>query len=314
MGPERSAVWDLAKQMGVNYGVFNLPNTEGDEQPWEYEPLRRMKSRADQAGLDVQVIEERPPMDDIRLARRGREEQLETVLELVRNLGRLDIPVWCWSWRTHFSVIRTGRVRLRGGSEGTAYVGSQLEGHLDGDPTAASAPQVSEAELWENVEWFLERVVPVAEEAGVELAIHPDDPPIDGDIEGTARIMTSVDAFDRLLDLYPSDYNGICLPQGNFAARGVDMAETIRHFGDDIHFVHFRDVRGTPENFYETWHDNGQTDMHAAMQAYRDVGFDGPIRPDHFPTVTAGDGDDGLRGRLHAIGYMQGLMEATEPP
>jgi len=87
MGPERSPVWDLAKQMGVNHGVFNLPNAERDEQPWEYEPLRRMTDRADRAGLDVQVIEQRPPMDDIRLARQGREDQLETVLELVRNIS-----------------------------------------------------------------------------------------------------------------------------------------------------------------------------------------------------------------------------------
>lgn len=248
-------------------------------------------------------------MDDIRLARDGRDEQIEQVCDLLKNMGRLDIPVWCWSWRTHFSVLRTGHVELRGGSRGTAYVHSHLDGHLEGDPTAARAPQVSKAELWENIKYFLDQVVPVAEEAGVKLAIHPDDPPIDNDIEGTNRIMTSPEAYDRLLNLHPSDHNGICLAQGNFSAMGANIPDTIQHFGDDIHFVHFRDVRGVAENFYESWHDNGQTDMLAAIRAYEKIGFEGPIRPDHYPKVTAGGGDDELKGRLHAIGYIQGLIE-----
>lgn len=311
MGPEPDEVWDLAKQTGIDHAVFDLPNARDGERPWEFEPLRRMTERAERAGLDVAVIEERPPMDAIRLGREGRERQIEQVCDLLRNMGRLDIPVWCWSWRTHFPVIRTGTVRARGGSEVSAFVRSQLDARLEGDPLAGSAPAVSEDELWENLEHFLERVVPVAEEAGVRLAIHPDDPPIDGNVAGTARIVTSVDALERIVELYPSDHNGVCLAQGNVAAMGADVPETIRHFGDDVHFVHFRDVRGTPDSFHETWHDNGDTDMLEAMRAYRDVGFEGPIRPDHFPTVTAGDGDGRFKGRLHAIGYVQGLMERS---
>ena len=312
MGPEPGPIWRLAKQLGLEHGVFNLPNPGDGAAPWEYRPLSRLTERAAAAGLDVQVIEERPPMDDIRLGRPGRDEQIANVCSLIRNMGDLDIPVWCWSWRTHFPVIRTGTTRLRGGSEGTAYVHNHLPARLESGPTAASAPSVSASELWEHLGYFLERVVPVAEEADVRLAIHPDDPPITEEIHGTARIMTSPEAYERLLDIYPSKYNGVCLAQGNFAAMGAEIPASIHRFGEHIHFVHFRDIRGTAENFHETWHDNGQTDMFAAMQAYQDIGFEGPIRPDHFPTVTAGEGDGEFKGRLHAIGYMQGLLAAAE--
>lgn len=342
MGPDPSPVWDLAKQTGIEYGVFNLPGPQGDTRPWDLELLRQMKERAERAGIDIQVIEDRPPMDAIRLGRDGREEQITHVCELIENMGRLDIPVWCWVWRAHFPVVRTDEARLRGGSKGTAYNHSQLGSYLDGDYLAKSAPSISKESLWENLEYFLERVVPVAEDAGVKLALHPDDPPVDAGIGDTNRIITSTEAYDRVLDIYPSAHNGVCLGQGNFAAMGESIPDIIRRFDESVHFVHFRDVAGTAENFRETWHDNGQTDMLAAMEAYSDIGFDGPIRPDHFPEVTAG-GLDGrsdtisvpdsaeqyegrrfairetgssreglLGGRLFAIGYMRGLLEQVD--
>ena len=311
LNPEPDAIWELANQAGVASGVFNLPRQTSTEKPWEFGPLERMKQRATERGLDVAVIEERPPMDAIRCGTADRDQQLASVRTLIENMGRLDIPIWCWSWRTHFPVIRTGRVKMRGGSEGTAFNLDHLPGHLEHNPIRQGAPRVSEEELWSRLEGFLEEIVPVAEEAGVKLAIHPDDPPIDGPIGETSRIMTDPDAFERLLELYPSPHNGICFGQGNFAAMGVDIPTTIKRFDDAIHFVHFRDVVGTATNFYESWHDNGQTDMLAAMEAYREIGFDGPIRPDHYPYVTAGDGEETLKGRLHAIGYLRGLLEAT---
>jgi len=310
MPVEPTQRWRHAKQLGLSHAVTDLPRTVGETPPWAYEPLLELQNRFADHGFDVDVVESRPPMENVVLGREGRDEKIEAVQTLLRNMGRLDIPVYCWVWTENpLGVLRTSRsVPDRGDTRQSGYDHEQFE-----QGPRHPAADITEAELWENLEYFLERVVPVAEEAGVKLAIHPDDPPIDDDIAGTARIMTDPDAFERLLELYPSDHNGICLPQGNFAARGVDMAETIRRFGDDIQFVHFRDVRGTPDEFYETWHDNGQTDMLAAMRAYREVGFEGPIRPDHFPTVTAGGGGDGteLRGRLHAVGYIQGLMEQT---
>jgi mannonate dehydratase len=174
---------------------------------------------------------------------------------------------------------------------------------------------LTEDKLWENLEYFLRKVVPVAEESGVSLAMHPDDPPI-SPVRGTPRIMRSIVAYDRLLDLVPSSVNGVALCQGNFTLMTEDLPEAIRHFGSKkkIFFVHFRDVQGTAEHYQETFHDIGKTDMAECVRAYRDVGFDGICRPDHVPTM---EGDNNDRpgyssiGRLFAIGYIRGLIHAV---
>ena len=149
----------------------------------------------------------------------------------------------------------------------------------------------------------------------MRLAMHPDDPPL-SPIRGMPRIMRSVDNFQRLVDLVPSEANAITLCQGNFTLMTDDLPAAIRQFGDQgrIAFVHFRDVRGTPEDFLETFHDEGPTDMLACLRAYREVGYDGVLRTDHNPTL---EGDSAAvpgyspLGRLHAIGYVQGLREAV---
>jgi mannonate dehydratase len=169
--------------------------------------------------------------------------------------------------------------------------------------------------LWENLEYFLRRVIPVAEQAGVKLAMHPDDPPL-SPIRGLGRIMRSVENFQRLLDLVPSPANGLTLCQGNFSLMTNDLPGAIRHFGRQgkLYFAHFRDVRGTSEKFVETFHDEGQTDMAACMRAYSDIGFEGVLRPDHVPTMEGDSNADPAYssiGRLFAIGYIKGLREAV---
>ena len=145
---------------------------------------------------------------------------------------------------------------------------------------------VEEELLWETLAWFLERAVPVAEEAGVKLALHPDDPPL-SPVRGIGRIIRSLEAYDRVFALQPSAANGMTLCQGNFALMTDDLPAAIRHFGDAgrIHFVHFRDVRGTPERFVETFVDEGPTDMAACIRAYLAAGVDAPLRTDHSPSL-----------------------------
>jgi mannonate dehydratase len=144
--------------------------------------------------------------------------------------------------------------------------------------------------------------------------MHPDDPPLPN-LLGKPRIMHNVEGFEKLITLAPSASNAICFCQGSFATMNVDIPATIRHLGSHIKYVHFRDVTGTPESFAETFHDNGPTDMAAAMRAYRDIGFTGPMRPDHVPQMVGeDDGEPGytMLGRLFAYGYMRGLMDATK--
>jgi mannonate dehydratase len=145
--------------------------------------------------------------------------------------------------------------------------------------------------------------------------MHPDDPPL-SPIRGLGRIMRSVDNYKRLIDLVPSPANTITMCQGNFTLMTEDLPSVIRDFGkqDKISFVHFRDVEGTVTKYQETFHDEGKTNMLACMEAYRDIGYDGVLRPDHVPTM---EGDSNERagyssiGRLYAIGYIKGLREAV---
>jgi mannonate dehydratase len=310
--PTPSPLWKLAKQAGINSAVGGLPTpadlSDGD-QPWAYLPLLRMKQRYESAGFSLDVIEARPPLNKAKRGLDGGEAEIDSVCALVENMGRLGIPVWCYEWMTDFNWLRTNTsVPSRGGSVVTGFDNAQMQGAppTDGGP-------ISEETLWETLEHFLRRVLPVAERAGVKLSMHPDDPPL-SPIRGVSRIMRSVANYQRLVDMIPSSANTITLCQGNFTLMTDDLPKVIRGFGDKISFVHFRDVQGTPEKFEETWHDAGKTDMLACMRAYRDIGFSGVLRPDHVPTV---EGDSNANagyssfGRLYAIGYIRGLRQAV---
>jgi mannonate dehydratase len=307
-----TGLWRLVKQAGVSHVVGGLPYGEPTgEEPWEYMPLLRMKQRYTDAGLELAVIESSPPMERIRLGLPGRDEEIEQFCTLLRNMGALGIPVICYNFMAVLGWLRTSVAAPgRGGALVTGYDHEVMRG-----APLTEAGEVPEERLWENFEYFLRHVVPVAEEAGVKLALHPDDPPL-SPIRGVGRIIRSVEAFQRVIDMVPSPANGVTLCQGNFTLMTDDLPGVIRHFGKQgkIFFVHFRDVRGTPERFVETFHDEGQTDMLACMRAYREIGFDGVLRPDHVPTLEGDSNDDpgySAIGRLYAIGYIRGLRQAA---
>ena len=312
--PTPSPLWKLAKQAGVDYAVGGLPFNEalnGADAPWDYLPLVRMKERYRSGGFTLSVIEARPPLNKAKRGLPGRDEEIATVCTLLENMGKLGIPVWCYEWMTDFNWLRTNtNTPARGGSVVTSFDSALLR---DAPPTELGP--IGEDELWQNLEYFLRKVLPVAERANVKMAMHPDDPPL-SPIRGVGRIMRSVRNFQRLLDLVPSPMNGITLCQGNFTLMTDDLPGVIRDFGRQgkIFFVHFRDVRGTPEKFEETWHDIGQTDMLACLKAYKDIGVEGVLRPDHVPTVE-GDSNEQAGyssfGRLYAIGYIRGLRQAV---
>jgi mannonate dehydratase len=210
-----------------------------------------------------------------------------------------------------FNWTRTSTtIPTRGGAMVTGYDDALMK-----NAPLTEVGVVTDDQLWSSLARVMEAIVPVAEEAGVVLALHPDDPPF-SPIRGIARILRTPEAMLRAIDLVPSPANGITFCQGTFATMGADIPAEIRRFGQRgaIGFVHFRDVRGTPERFVETFHDDGQTDMVAAMRAYAEIGFSGPLRPDHVPTM-AGEANDmpGYQtlGRLFALGYIKGLMEAV---
>lgn len=318
LAPHPTPFWTTLRQVGVTRAVSTLPveapltrHHRTADLPWERAPLQLAQRRFEEAGLELVGIEDSPPLDHARLGLPGREEEIEHFCTLVRAMGELGIPMLCYNWMAVIPWLRTSVAAPgRGGALVTGFDLAALEG---AGPTWAG--EVSAQQMWDAFAWFLRRVIPVAERAGVRLALHPDDPPL-APLRGIHRIMTSVEALERALTLAESEANALTLCQGNVTLMTDDVPGAIRHLGRDgrIVFGHFRDARGTPERFVETFHDDGQTDMLACMEAWHEIDFDGVIRPDHVPTLAGDSNADPAYsnlGRLHAIGYMAGLREAA---
>jgi mannonate dehydratase len=314
--PHPTPLWNMVRQCGIKHVVGGMDYSRGlnvpkEDLPWSYMSMVRLKTTYEDGGFEFSVLESRPPLNKAKLGQPGRDEEIETAIELIKNMGALGIPVWCYEWMPVFNWMRTSTTApARGGALATAFDLSLLK-----DAPLTEYGVVPAETLWASLKYFLDAVVPVAEKANVMLAMHPDDPPLPS-IRGLARIMSSIDNYQKLLDLYPSPVNGITLCQGNFTLMTDDLPGVIRKFGKQkkIFFAHFRDVRGTAEKFVETFHDEGKTNMLACMQAYKDIGFDGVLRPDHVPTME-GDSNDNPSyssyGRLFAIGYIKGLRQAV---
>jgi len=304
-------LWHLARQMGLAHAVGPLAWEEKNGKPWDFVPLLQMKQRFESFGFSLQVIESMPPSNRIKLGTEGRDEEIAAFRQLIVNMGAAGIPVLCYNFMAEFGWFRTSTaIRSRGGALVSGYDHALMK-----NAPLTEAGAVSEDRLWTNLEYFLKQIVPVAEKAGVKLALHPDDPPI-SPIRGVARILRNAEALQRAIDLVPSEFNGITLCQGTLATAGDDIPAAIRRFAGQgkLFFVHFRDVRGTPDKFEETFHDDGQTDMFEAMRTYFEVGFAGPARPDHVPTMEGESNENPgyeTLGRLFGVGYIKGLMEAA---
>jgi mannonate dehydratase len=306
---------DFGKQLnvlgavgGINPRMAGLNNVNA----WDYEAVAGVKNSWDKVGLKLEVIEGPPSLSEkTKLGLEGRDQEIENFFTLMKNLSKVGIDTICYNWMPVISWARTTTDRPgRGGALVTAFDYENIK-----DNSLTKYGEVSKESLWKNLEYFLKAAVPQAEKYGIKLAMHPDDPQVDS-IRGISRIMTTADAFKRMADIYPSSNNGITMCQGNFSLMGEDIPTVVKYFGERnlIHFVHFRNVRGGKMNFVETFHDEGQIDMYEAMKAYIDIGFKGPLRPDHVPTM-AGDSNASPGysplGSLYAAGYIRGLIEAV---
>lgn len=325
----------FARQLGLSSIQFNTPHLPGTER-WEYEDLLALRERCERHGLRLEAIENMPNSfyDRCMLGLPGRERELEQVRATIRNVGRAGIPILGF----HFmpgSVWRTSMTAPgRGGAAVSAF-------DLDVATDPARAPEIFIARrdrrlvenesfvqdahfvvgaaldddaLWDNFRYFVESVLPAAEEAGIRLALHPDDPPVPS-LGGLARIFRSVEALKRAAEIAASPAFGFDLCLGTISEMGGEDAvlEAIASFGPagKIAYVHFRDVQGTVPRFQEAFLGEGNYNPLRVMRALKRAGFAGFILDDHVPRMT-GDTEYAHRGRAHAIGYLQALVAAVE--
>ena len=302
------ATWDIARQCGVRHGVIRLPE-DADFDVCSKAHWDTVHKGFTDFGIKPVIIEPMPNAlhDHIKAGDTLRDECIEKVIKMFPIMQRLDIGTICFNWMAHIGWLRTrSDYPERGGATVTSFDMQQFV------PTGA---RITAEELWYNYRYFLDAVLPEAEQYGIKLALHPDDPPVPR-LGGVERIMISGENIRKaIFDIHPSDSLGLTMCQANFFVMGEDLEEMIRLFREKILFVHFRNTKGHPNAFRETFHDNGDIHMAKLMKTYVENGIDVPIRVDHVPTM-AGEistlpGYDAL-GRLFAIGYLKGILDANE--
>lgn len=305
--PDRQ--WDYARQLGVRYAVGRMPDGHMEEVAGSFDKLCQMKEHFRAQGFDLKVIEPAPPNQKIKQGLPGRDEEIDRMCTLIRNMGKLGIEVLCYNFVAYFNWERT---RFDYPERGGALV-SEYDYTKTDHTVLTPAGIITEEQMWNHFVYMQKAIVPVAEEASVQLALHPDDPPVPA-IRGISRFLTSADAIEKAILSVPSPNMGITMCQGTYQAMGEDVVSCIRRFADRVKFVHFRDTRGDKYCYHETFHDNGPTDMAQAVQAYKDIGYHGYVRVDHVPAMAGEDVEHpgyGNVGRLFAIGYLRGLLEMS---
>ena len=302
----------FAAQLGIKNIIVHTPQLRGDGY-WDFRDLLMMRTRVEAEGLKLYAIENMPRdfYDKIRMGLPGRDEQMEKVRETVRNMGRAGIHCLGYDWML-VGVWRTGRsptATSRGRAAVTSY-----DHELAKNAPIYEGGEFDDETMWANYTYFLENVVPVAEEFGVVLALHPDDPPVPS-IAGTARIFRSTEAYKRVIGIVDSPSNCLEFCQGTvseWCETAEDVYDAIRYFASrqKIAYVHFRNVRGVVPSFEETFIDDGKVDMLQAMRAYKESDFRGVLIVDHTPRVV-GDSRWGHRGRAYGIGYIKALLKCV---
>ena len=328
--PDRAMVmdqlnWDAVTDQNLNFlkaiGVecvrVAVPGHLADGQD-HTEEFARVRRFVEDHGIQLVALHASgAPKDKIVYGKDGREEQVRNWITMVRSIGAAGVPITGLTFQPigHF---RTRSTKGRGGAMLSTFDFEEYKGRprqfsrADSDvPQDFSGRELSEDKLWESARWFFRQVVPAAEEAGVRIALHPDDPPIPDPLGGAARIVTSLENYDRIYSLAPSPSNAMLFCQGCFAEMGQDIYEAIAHASSEgrICYVHFRDIVGTPYNFQEVFIDEGQNDMLKAMQTYKDNGFAGPFMMDHTPHMPEGFND--WHGHAYANGYIKALIQTV---
>ncbi|MBI2194335.1 MAG: mannonate dehydratase [Planctomycetes bacterium] len=292
------------KAIGVDYlTVYPGPDVRDGRDRTGY--WKEMRKRVESHGLRLYNVAQ-AGWDEITLGQPDRDEKIEAWCTMVRSIGKAGIPTLGYN----FKPLGNFRTRDTIGRGVARYSTFNYEEFVQNPPKVTPKP-ISEEKLWENLEYFLRRVVPVAEEVGVRMALHPDDPPIAEPLGGTPRIVSTLDQYERIFGMVQSPSNAMLFCQGCVTEMGHHPPDAIRRIGrqNKILYVHFRNIRGNPRNFQEVFVDEGKVDMFQAMQTYKEVGFEGPFMMDHTPVLPHAEAN--RLGRAFAVGFIRAMIQAV---
>lgn len=323
---------------GVVPALHHIPCGEA----WTLEDVTKMKNEIEAAGLTMECIESVNVHEDIKIGLDTRDMYIENYITSIKNLAKVGVKVICYNFMPVFDWTRTDlAMKLEDGSTCLSYNGKEIEGKtpeqmfkdIDDNSNGYAMPgwetsrmgeikelfekykDITEEDLWDNLKYFLEKIIPVCEENDIKMAIHPDDPP--WGIFGLPRIITNIDALKKFLALVDSPNSGLAFCTGSLGASADnDIPAMIREVGHRIYFAHIRNVQISDSWFNETSHfsTDGSLDIVEIVKALQDVGFDYYIRPDHGRMIwgeTARPGY-GLFDRALGVAYINGIWEAVE--
>ena len=316
----------ISKQLGVkNIIHYGGPGqTDWIGRGRTYEEYKEIVDTLKSNGLNLASFEGgfvgNPHYWDIFAGGPKRDEQIEDLIGQIRDMARAGVRAYGYNWMP-LGWVRSDPKIIRGDASATAFnindknlvYGGKKDIESIGDKY-----ELTKESIWQNLEYWIKAVTPVAEEEGIRLGIHPDDPPVEN-LGGVPRIMTNFDAFKRLIEIYPSDSNAIEFCQGTFSEMDEDIYEMIEYFAsrNKILYVHFRNVSApTPDKFHEEFINTGYVDMVKAMKTYKDAGYEGCFMDDHCPDIYNDQefpGNlGGYRSRIFAQGYIQGLLDSIK--
>jgi mannonate dehydratase len=307
-----------AKQIGADYVLMGGPPI-----PWTEEGLREIMDRFEAEELTV-INMMIGGYDDAIFGREGRDQQIEDVKASLRAAGAVGLPVVEYNWYADRFMKGYHEVIGRGGAGMTGF-----DYNYQGAKDLPLNPERGEAQtaemLWNNITYFLEAVIPVAEEAGVRMALHPNDPPVPVS-KGHAQIMRTFDDWKRLLDIVDSPSNGMTYHNGVSIEAGADPLEVMRYMGerDRLNHWHYRNVISEVpfEKYTEVFPDEGQIDMLAIMEGMYEQGYNRGVYPEHPRALTYDkEHPDGIRngypggggyaGLTYNVAYTKAMMQAV---
>jgi mannonate dehydratase len=322
VGTQQGDAEDILRALaafGVNHICGSLPSAKMDD-AWSVDALSKRRDRVKAHGLSLDMVPLPMSSSEISSAEMpaiylgkdpDRDRNIDDICQMIRNCSRAGINQVKYNF-TLLGVVRTGTAPGRGSARYSEFVYAGA----GQDPPLTIAGKVDADTYWERITYFLERVVPVAAEFKVRMALHPQDPgvPKGAGWRGVDAVLSSPEGLRKFVSIKENPYHGLNFCQGTVAEQlenpGEEIFDVIRYFGTrkKIFNVHFRNIEGRFLDFRESFIDNGSVDMLRAMRVYREVGYDGMMMPDHVPRI---EGLDSMTGFVFAFGYIQALIAAV---